>query len=346
MSEPLVELDELSVHFRVAGGNGSLFGSRLLPAVSGVSLNIGAGERVGLVGESGSGKSTLGQAMLGLVKASGGRVRIDGLEVTSGERETLARLRRQTAMIFQDPYGSLNPVQRVGDALDEVLRVQRRLPSAERAERVRSLLEQVGLPASFARRRPRELSGGQCQRVGIARALAVEPRLIVADECVAALDVSIQGQIINLLLSLSESTGVTLLFIAHDLAVVRRLCERVAILYLGRIVEEGPVADVFDAPRHPYTQALIGAIPRITPDGSLAHAVVSGEPPSPLALPVGCAFHPRCPHAATRCRQAPEPELREDGARRWRCILPPGALAPGGSTVPIELDGRGARAPT
>ena len=331
MSGPLVAIEDLCVHFRVGGG-GPLPRRRTLRAVDGVSLELRAGERLGLVGESGSGKSTLGRALLGLVAASGGRVLVDGLDVTSGAPDALARLRRLTAMVFQDPYGSLDPMQRVGDALDEVLRRHRRGDRRERAARVDALLERVGLSPELARRRPHALSGGQCQRVGIARALAVEPRLIVADECVAALDVSIQGQIVNLLRSLSESDGVTLLFIAHDLALVRRLCERVAVLYLGRIVEEGPTEAVFEDPRHPYTRALVDAIPHADPDRpSPARTALEGEPPSPLAPPPGCPFHPRCPHALERCRSDPAPGLERDGARRWRCVLPAGALRGGAS---------------
>jgi len=222
-------------------------------------------------------------------------------------------------MIFQDPYTALNPRQRIGEIIAEVLRVQRKVPPEQVEARVSELLELVGLRPELASRKPRSLSGGQCQRVGIARALAVEPRLIVADECVAALDVSIQGQIINLLLELRERMNLALLFITHDLTVVRRLCDRVAVMYLGKIVEEGPVQEVFDAPRHPYTAALIQSIADIDPARRLPEQPLPGEPPSPLHLPAGCAFHPRCRYAVAACREA-APPIRSLGARQYACV--------------------------
>jgi peptide/nickel transport system ATP-binding protein len=232
----------------------------------------------------------------------------------------ITRLRQETAMIFQDPYAALNPRHSIGETLAEVLRVQRKVAASQIPARVNELLDLVGLRPELATRKPGALSGGQCQRVGIARALAVEPRLIVADECVAALDVSIQGQIINLLLELQQRMNLAILFIAHDLAIVRRLCDRVAVMYLGKIVEEGPVEAVFSAPRHPYTAALIQAIPEIDPQRPLPTEPLPGEPPSPLNLPTGCAFHPRCRHARAMCSVAlpPTHHLHE---HRYSCVL-------------------------
>lgn len=316
---PLLEIDALSVSFPIAGGLGVK--TRRLHAVSEVSLQLRAGETLGLVGESGSGKSTLGRAILQLEPDSAGRVHFDGHVISGGLRSDIARLRQQTAMIFQDPFASLNPRQTIGESLAEVLRVHRKALKSEIPARVDQLLIEVGLRPEHGSRRPHALSGGQCQRAGIARALAIEPRLIVADECVAALDVSIQGQIINLLMTLREKMGLAILFIAHDLAIVRRLCDRVAVMYLGRIVEQGPVEAVFRQPRHPYTAALIAAIPEIDPDRPLPARPLSGEPPSPIARPAGCAFHPRCPFALAACRSGGAPETRHIADHAYACVL-------------------------
>ncbi|BDA84373.1 ABC transporter ATP-binding protein [Aureimonas sp. SA4125] len=332
---PILEVDDLVVRFAAPGGGALGLRPRFLHAVNGVSLRVAAGETVGIVGESGSGKSTLGRAILGLEPSHSGHVDFDDIRVSGGRREALARLRRETAMVFQDPASALNPKMTVGATLGEVLRVHRKVPRGAEAARVAELLETVGLDPALASRRPAALSGGQCQRVGIARALAVEPKLVIADECVAALDVSIQGQIINLFLDLKEQIGLTLIFIAHDLAIVRRLSDRVAVMYLGRIVEEGPTEAVFSAPRHPYTAALIAAIPEIDPDHTLPEAPVMGEPPSPLALPPGCAFHPRCAFAQDVCRSGPPPSLNRADDHGWACILPPGSLSP--SPTPNRL---------
>lgn len=315
---PLLEVEDLCVTFPVSG-----FGlkKRHVQAVNGVSLHIHAGETLGLVGESGSGKSTLGRAMLHLETASAGRVRFRGQLITDGVRPDMARLRQQTAMIFQDPYASLNPRQTLGESISEVLRVHQKVAKAHIAGRVSELLMRVGLSPEHAAKRPQALSGGQCQRAGIARALAIEPRLIVADECVAALDVSIQAQIINLLMDLRESMGLAILFIAHDLAIVRRLCDRVAVMYLGRIVESGPTQTVFTAPRHPYTAALVAAIPEIDPDRPLPEHPLQGEPPGPVSLPAGCAFHPRCAFALAACRQGAAPETRHIADHAFACVL-------------------------
>ncbi len=331
---PLLAVENLEVRFPVQGGGPLGLGRRWLRAVNGVDLRLEPGETLGIVGESGSGKSTLGRAMLGLLDIAGGSVTFDGTRVSDGRPEALARIRRETAMIFQDPYGSLNPRMTVGAAIAEVLRVHRKVPPGDVGRRVGELLAMVGLQPEFADRRPHMLSGGQCQRVGIARALAVEPRMIVADECVSALDVSIQGQIINLLMGLRERMGLGLIFIAHDLAIVRRLCDRVAVMYLGRIVEEGPTAAVFHGPRHPYTAALIRAIPEIDPDRALPDRPLAGDPPSPLDLPAGCSFHPRCALARAECRTDPPPPTRREDGRRWTCVLEPG-------TVEKELEAEG-----
>ncbi|MDU9034855.1 ABC transporter ATP-binding protein [Pseudomonas corrugata] len=316
----LLQVTDLHVQFSAAGG---LFGlrPRRINAVNGASLTLAAGQTLGLVGESGCGKSTLARAILQLNPISAGQVLFDGIDMTQGRKVDIARLRRETAMIFQDPYSALNPGQRVGQILAEVLQVQRKVPAEQIPARVGELLELVGLRAELAERKPGSLSGGQCQRVGIARALAVEPRLIVADECVAALDVSIQGQILNLLMALRERMGLALLFITHDLGVVRRLCDRVAVMYLGQIVEEGPVDEVFDAPHHPYTAALIQSIADIDPTHRLPERPLAGEPPSPLHLPSGCTFHPRCPQALPICSKTTPPH-HSLGARRHACIHP------------------------
>ncbi|OWQ37627.1 ABC transporter ATP-binding protein [Pseudomonas sp. DrBHI1] len=315
----LLQVKDLQVQFPAAGSGLLNLRPRKVSAVNGASLNLAAGETLGLVGESGCGKSTLARAILQLTQSCGGQVLYDGTDMNQGSPADIARLRHETAMIFQDPYSALNPHQRIGQILAEVLQVQRKVPAARIPARVGELLELVGLRAELAERRPGSLSGGQCQRVGIARALAVEPRLIVADECVAALDVSIQGQIINLLLELRERMGLALLFITHDLGVVRRLCDRVAVMYLGQIVEEGPVHEVFTAPRHPYTAALIQSIADIDPARRLPQDPLAGEPPSPLHLPSGCAFHPRCRHALPGCAETTPPEHIQ-GARRHACV--------------------------
>ena len=264
---PLVEIDDLHVRYPVGGG---LFTrKRHFSAVDGVSLQIMPGETVGIVGESGSGKSTLARAMLGLAPISDGHVTFDGDSLRLKPGVTLARLRREAAMVFQDPFNSLNPRLTIGETLAEVLRVQGKVAPAAIPARVEELLRLVELDPALAERRPRQLSGGQCQRAGIARALAVEPRLIVADECVAALDVTIQAQIVDLFRRLVKTMDLTLVFIAHDLAIVRHLCERVVVMHHGRIVEEGACAEVFDHPREAYTAALIAAIPDIDPDRPL-----------------------------------------------------------------------------
>jgi peptide/nickel transport system ATP-binding protein len=320
---PLLEVDDLVVHFPAPGGGPLGLSRRSVKALNGVSLTLAPGETLGIVGESGSGKSTLGRAILGLGPVTSGRISFMGEDVTAGTASVWKRLRRNTAMVFQDPFNALNPLMTVGQTLGEVLRVHRKVGRGGEREAIAALLRRVGLPPEFAGRRPAALSGGQCQRIGIARALAVEPCLIVADECVAALDVSIQGQIINLLIEMKAQRDLALIFIAHDLSIVRRLCDRVAVMYLGRIVEEGPVERVFHAPRHPYTAALLRAVPALDPASPLPDDLVRGEPPSPLDLPAGCPFHPRCPVVQPVCRADPPPMLRRDAGHAWACVHDP-----------------------
>lgn len=302
---PLVEVDRLSKHFGNRGGLSWIVGSAKQPqltAVDAVSFQIMTGEILGLVGESGSGKTTLGRCLLRLIEPSSGRVRFDSVEVTALSKAELRAMRRQMQMIFQDPHSSLNPRMTIRAMLTEVLRFHRICPETAIPARIAELLALVGLAQDAADRLPRHFSGGQRQRIGIARALAVEPRFIVADEPVSAVDVSVQAQIMNLLLDLRDRLGLTILLIAHDLSVVRYVSDRVGVLYLGRIVELGTRAQIFSAPRHPYTQALLRAAPRPDPSRRSAQPAIVGEPPSPLNPPPGCHFHTRCPLASVRCK--------------------------------------------
>ncbi|OWV87719.1 ABC transporter ATP-binding protein [Rhizobium sp. R635] len=280
---PLLEIDDLHVRFR--GGGGLFKGSaKTISAVAGVSLKIMPGETVGIVGESGSGKSTLARAVLGLTPLSAGHVTFDGIDLAQQRSAGLAKLRRETAMVFQDPYNALNPRLTIGQMLAEVLKVQGKVAAADIPARIGELLDLVGLEREFAERKPRSMSGGQCQRAGIARALAVEPKLIIADECVAALDVTIQAQIIELFRQLTAKMNLTLIFIAHDLAIVRNLCERVVVMYRGEIVEEGRCDEVFTRPKHAYTAALIAAIPDIDPDKPLLQGIGGGDEPQSISI--------------------------------------------------------------
>lgn len=322
---PLVRAEDVEVHFTKPRG---LFARDVIHAVNGVSLRIDAGETVGLVGESGSGKSTLGRALLRLVDPTRGTVHFEGRDITRlGERE-LRPIRRRMQIVFQDPYGSLNPRMTIGEAIAEPLLVHRIAPNARAArERAAELLAKVGLGADRLDRHPHEFSGGQRQRIVIARALAVEPRFIVCDEPVAALDVSVQAQVVNLLRDLAEELGLAYLFVAHDLSVVRFISQRIAVMYLGRIVELATTDALFESPAHPYTKALLAAVPIADPArardaASRKLTVLPGEPPSPLTLPRGCAFHPRCPIAERGRCDVETPVLRDVGdGHRVACHL-------------------------
>jgi len=295
MTAPLLDIQNLVKHYP---------GRPPVRAVDGVSLAIAPGQTLGLVGESGSGKSTVGRTILRLQEPTAGRVLFDGEDVFALGTTPLRALRRRMQIVFQDPYSSLNPRMTVGRTLREPLEIHRLVPPAQMEARVTALLDEVGLDTAFASRYPHELSGGQRQRVGIARALSVEPRFIVCDEPVSALDVSVQAQVLNLLADLQRKRSLTYLFIAHDLAVVRHIADQVAVMYLGRIVERAPAAAIYTGPRHPYTRALLSAVPEPNPRATRERIVLSGDIPSPAHPPAGCPFHPRCPHPKKndRCR--------------------------------------------
>jgi oligopeptide/dipeptide ABC transporter ATP-binding protein len=319
MTDALLTVENLKVHFPVRGGV-LLRAKGANKAVDGVSLSIRPGETLGLVGESGCGKSTLGKAVVRLLEPTDGRIEFDGRDVTHISRSEMKPIRRDVQMIFQDPGESLNSRLTVGSLIGEAFEIHGIGDPDWRQAKVAELLSQVGLPAAAADRFPFEFSGGQRQRIGIARAIALEPKLIICDEPVSALDVSIQSQILNLLLDLQGEMGLSYLFIAHDLAVVKHISDRIAIMYLGHLMETGGADDVYADPKHPYTRALIAAIPE--PDPSRRHrarVVLEGDVPSPINPPSGCVFHTRCPHAEVRCR-AEVPELRDviasDGAAR------------------------------
>jgi oligopeptide/dipeptide ABC transporter ATP-binding protein len=320
----LLEIENLQVHFPLPQGIVDLLTRkprRVVKAVNGVSFKLEQGQTLGLVGESGCGKTTLSRAMLGLVEVASGRVCFDGNDVFSQNRTARLALRRRAQMVFQDPYASLNPKMSVGSTLAEVLRFHRICLSREVPARVAELMEMVGLSRELSVRKPSELSGGQCQRVGVARALAVNPDLLVADESVSALDVSIQAQILNLFLNLQQEMDLTMVFIAHDLGVVWHLCQTIAVMYLGRIVEIGASSEIFHTPRHPYTQALISAIPQMQAEATVSADLLSGEPPSPLDIPSGCAFHPRCSRVMANCRSGSPPEFVTLGTVQVACHL-------------------------
>ena len=308
MSAPLLEVNDLKKHFRVGGG--LLRPRAFVYAVDGVSFTIARGETLALVGESGCGKSTVGRAILRLFDITAGQVVLDGRRIDDLSAATLRPLRRRVQVVFQDPFSSLNPRMRVRDILAEPIRNFGLASSARDMDaRIAKLMDQVRLPRDAVERWPHEFSGGQRQRIGIARALAAEPDLIVCDEAVSALDVSVKAQIVNLLHDLQQELGLAMLFISHDLAIVEHMTHRVAVMYLGKIVELAPKRPIFAAPKHPYTQALLSAVPVAEPGAARQRIILKGDVPSPINPPKGCRFHTRCPYAFDRCRTE-EPPLR------------------------------------
>jgi len=328
MAEPLIAVQDLKVHYDLGGGGlldrltGADGRRRIVKAVDGVSLDIFEGETLGLVGESGCGKSTLGRAMLLLTPPDGGQVRVRGVDIVELSKPELRRYRRHLQMIFQDPYASLNPRMTVGQIIGEPLENFGLAKGKAKEERVRELMEVVGLSARFVKRYPHEFSGGQQQRIGIARALATDPDFIVADEPISALDVSIQAQIINLIERLQSERNLTYLFISHDLRAIRHTSDRVAVMYLGKIVELGDAGEVYREPLMPYTKALISAVP--VPDPAVEavreHIVLEGDVPSPINPPSGCRFRTRCPYAVPACAEH-VPALAEIKPRHWAACI-------------------------
>ncbi|MGB3554389.1 MAG: oligopeptide/dipeptide ABC transporter ATP-binding protein [Jannaschia sp.] len=312
-------LDSIEKFARFLGANVS---ESCVNAVDGASFTIERGEVVGLVGESGCGKSTLGRMVAGLLPVTDGEIRYDGKDVTDAGTAQARSARLRIQMIFQDPMSSLNPRMKVQDIIGEAALYHGLTTRAGMPEYVTGLMEKVGLDPAFATRFPHQFSGGQRQRIGIARALAVQPDFLICDESIAALDVSIQAQVINLFQDLRRELDLTYLFISHDLGVIEHVADRVVVMYLGRVVEIAPTGELFDAPAHPYSQALLDQVPRLD-GGRQSFRTIKGEIPSPLKPPPGCHFHPRCPHAGPRCRQE-IPRLRHDGARAVACHLEDG----------------------
>ena len=327
MADSLLSVRDLKKYYHATG----MFGRTAPPvrAVDGVSFDIAAGETLALVGESGCGKSSVGRTILRLQEPTSGQALFEGVDLFSLDRSTLRGLRRRMQIIFQDPYSSLNPRMTVGAAIAEGIEIHRLAPRSEIPRRVAALLEEVGLDPAYARRYPHEFSGGQRQRIGIARALAVEPAFIVCDEPVSALDVSVQAQVLNLLSDLQRNRGLSYLFIAHDLAVVRQIAHRIAVMYLGRIVEEGATDDLLSNPRHPYTVALLSAVPEPDPAARRDRIVLRGDLPSPSNPPPGCPFHTRCFHPLKneRCRTE-VPALRPVEGTRAACHYAESTPAP------------------
>jgi oligopeptide/dipeptide ABC transporter ATP-binding protein len=318
--EVLLKVDNLCKHFPIRRG----VLSRVVGwvrAVDGVSFEVYRGETLGLVGESGCGKTTLARSILRLTDITSGEVTFDGVPIFKQNAADMRKLRKRMQIVFQDPYGSLNPRLTVGSMIAEAIKIHKLAAGDAVRERVVELLDRVGIPAEYMNRYPHEFSGGQRQRIGIARALAVSPELIIADEPVSALDVSIQAQIINLLKDLQEALDLTYLFIAHDLGVVEYISDRVAVMYLGRIVELAPASQLYRAPKHPYTQALLSAVPSLDPAVRRQRVLLPGDIPSPADVPRGCAFHTRCPHAMSICREQTPPYREVEPGQRTACWL-------------------------
>jgi len=336
MSAPILEIAGLTKRFRLERTVADALRRRPHPAVhalNGIDLSVKRGETLGIVGESGSGKSTLARCIVRLIEPDEGTLRYDGVDIRALEGAQRRAFNRRVQMVFQDPRGSLNPRMTVRQTLAEALSVHRMRPKAEIPTRIAELLDLVRLPREAADRYPHEFSGGQRQRIGIARALSVEPECLIADELVSALDVSVQAQVVNLLLELQQRLGLTVLFVAHDLRLVRHLSHRVAVMYLGGIVETGDTEALFAAPRHPYTQALLAAAPDLDPARRHRVPAARGELPSPVDLPSGCPFHPRCPHAFDRCRiEAPLQRPTETGSAA--CHLLDRAPLPAAAPLP------------
>ncbi len=338
--EVLLRATDVVKHFPT-GGSGWRRGERpVVHAVDGVSLEVRQGQTLGIVGESGCGKSTLGRCLVRLTDLTSGRVELGGLDITHLSRRQLRPVRRNIQLVFQDPYSSLNPRRRVGDMVAEGMEVAGGRSARQIAARVGELFELVGLSADHVDRYPHEFSGGQRQRVGIARALAVDPQLIVADEPVSALDVSIQAQVLNLFADLQDELDLTYVFIAHDLGVVRHVSDRIAVMYLGEVMEIADADDLYEAPAHPYTEALLSAAPEIddgTREVPQERIVLSGDVPNPVHKPSGCPFHPRCPHAQARCAVERPPLVAVAPERFAACHFPLVAIdgSPSSPTVPV-----------
>ncbi len=316
MTAPVLEARDLTRHYQVKDGVFSK--SKILKAVDGVSFSLVPGKTLAVVGESGCGKSTLGRLLTLIEPPTGGVFNLDGEEAAFDDRGLVKRMRRMVQMIFQDPYGSLNPRKKVGAILEEPLVINTDLTSDQREDAARAMMTRVGLRPEHYNRYPHMFSGGQRQRIAIARALMLQPKVVVADEPVSALDVSIQAQVLNLLMDLQEEFDLAYLFISHDLSVVRHLADDVLVMYLGRPVEQGPNEAIFSNPLHPYTRALLASTPRVNPNERIEHIVLTGELPSPLNPPSGCAFHKRCPFAQDRCAKE-HPAARQIQGRAVSC---------------------------